>query len=253
MREAIRHHEITSIAIPPLGAGSGDLDWAVVEPTIVHALENMDDVDVRLYTPTPVQHSVAGAANVRMTWGRAILIGLLESYVARRAAVEPWEDQYGASHLEIQKLMYFANELEPRLRLDFQPGRYGPYSERVRHLVQEMEGTFLHGHGDGTAPVMSLEPIAPTDRAREELASYLTTVRENTERQVIDDVLGQVEGFEGPYGLELLASTHWVIRHENAINDAPERVCGWTRRKGRIFTDAHVKAAITHLQDVGAI
>lgn len=253
LRKAIRKHGIKSIAIPPLGAGSGGLDWAVVEPTIVHALENMNDVDIRLYAPTPAQHSIAGATNVRMTWGRAILIDLLASYVARRAAVEPWEDQYGASHLEIQKLMYFANELEPRLRLDFQPGRYGPYSERVRHLVQEMEGTFLEGHGDGTAPVMSLEPISPTDRAREELANFLTTVRDETGRQVVNNVIDQVEGFEGPYGLELLATTHWVVRHENAINDAPAKVRGWTRRKGRIFTDAHVKAAITHLQNVGAV
>jgi O-acetyl-ADP-ribose deacetylase (regulator of RNase III) len=253
LKEAIRRHGITSIAIPPLGSGSGGLDWAVVEPTIVRALENIDDVDIRIYAPTTAQHAVAGTNKVRMTWGRAILINLLESYVARRAAVEPWEDQHGASHLEIQKLMYFANELEPRLRLNFQPGRYGPYSERVRHLIQEMEGTYLQGHGDGTAPVMSLEPIAPTDRAREELANYLATARENSGRTVVDDVISQIEGFEGPYGLELLASTHWVVRHENAIDDAPEKVRRWTRRKGRIFTDAHVKVAVRHLQEVGAV
>jgi O-acetyl-ADP-ribose deacetylase (regulator of RNase III) len=177
----------------------------------------------------------------------------LESYVARRAAVEPWEDQHGASHLEIQKLMYFANELEPLLRLDFQPGRYGPYSERVRHLVQEMEGTFLQGHGDGTAPVLSLEPIAPTDRAREELANYLATAQEKSGRKIVDNVISEIEGFEGPYGLELLASTHWVVRHENGIEDAPEKVRRWTRRKGRIFTDSHVEVAVRHLQDVGAV
>jgi len=68
-----------------------------------------------------------------------------------------------------------------------------------------------------------------------------------------EQVLDQIEGFEGPYGLELLASTHWVVRHENAIEDAPEKVRGWTRRKGRIFTDAHVRAAIAQLQNVGAV
>jgi O-acetyl-ADP-ribose deacetylase (regulator of RNase III) len=253
LREEIRRYGIKSIAIPPLGAGSGGLDWAVVEPMIVRALENIGDVDIRLYVPSTAQHPVAGADKVRMTWGRAILINLLESYVARRAAVEPWEDQHGASHLEIQKLMYFANELEPRLHLKFQPGRYGPYSERVRHLVQEMEGTFLQGHGDGSAPVLSLDPIAPTDRAREELASYLTTAQENSGRKIVDDVISEIEGFEGPYGLELLASTHWVVRHENEIDNAPEKVRGWTHRKGRIFTDAHVKMAVKHLQNVGAV
>jgi O-acetyl-ADP-ribose deacetylase (regulator of RNase III) len=252
LREAIHDHGVRSIAIPPLGAGSGGLDWTLVEPMITRALEDLEDVDIKLYVPSADPRPVAGKANVRMTWGRAVLIDLLQSYVARRAAVEPWEDQFGASHLEIQKLMYFASEVEPRLRLDFKPGRYGPYSERVRHLIQEMEGTFLQGHGDGTAAVLSLEPIAPTDRAREELVNYQTTAPEATERLLVNQVLGQVEGFEGPYGLELLASTHWVVRHENAEDDAPEKVRGWTRRKGRIFTDAHVKAAIAHLRNVGA-
>jgi hypothetical protein len=53
--------------------------------------------------------------------------------------------------------------------------------------------------------------------------------------------------------LELLTSTHWVVRHEGAVDDAPEKVRGWTRRKERIFTDAHVQAAIAHLRDVGAV
>jgi hypothetical protein len=138
---------------------------------------------------------------MHMTWERALLVDLLQSYVARRAAVEPWEDQFGTSHLEIQKLMYFANEAEPRLRLDFRPGRYGPYSERVRHLVHEMEGTYLHGHGDRTAAVLSLDPIAPTDRARADLAARRTTAGGTDAPRVVDEVLGQIEGFEGRYGL----------------------------------------------------
>lgn len=253
LRETILEYGITSIAVPPLGAGSGGLEWADVEPMIVQKLGDLEDVDIELFVPSAELRPIAGSANVRMTWGRAILVDLLESYVTRRAAVEPWEDQFGASHLEIQKLMYFANENEPRLHLDFRPGRYGPYSERVRHLVQEMEGTFLRGHGDGTAAVLSLLPIAPTDYAREELAKYQTNGRQSAERAIVDEVLSQVEGFEGPYGLELLASTHWVVRHENTMASAPEGVRGWTRRKGRIFTDAHVRAAITHLQAVRAI
>lgn len=253
LRNAIRDYEISSIAIPPLGAGSGGLAWSDVEPMIIKALADLENVDIRIYAPSAEPRSVAAKAQLHMTWGRAILIELLQSYVVRRAAVEPWEDQSGASHLEIQKLMYFANEVEPRLRLEFAPGRYGPYSERVRHLVQEMEGTFLQGHGDGTAAVLSLTPISPTNQAMEALEHHRTSVRETSGRRVIDEVLEQIEGFEGPYGLELLASTHWVVRHENAIENAPQRVRGWTRRKGRMFTDAHVKAALAHLQAVGAV
>lgn len=253
LRQTVHNLGITSIAIPPLGAGNGGLEWSDVEPLIFEALHDIEGLDVRLYAPSAVHRKVEGTPNIRMTWGRAILLDLIQAYVARRIAVEPWEDQAGASHLEIQKLMYFANENEPRLRLDFEPGRYGPYSERVRHLVQEMEGTFLHGHGDGSAPVLSLEPIALTQRAQEELATYQTSGQGLEEQRVVGEVLRQVEGFEEPYGLELLASTHWVVRHENAVDNAPEQVRGWTRRKGRIFTDAHVMAAVAHLHDVGAL
>jgi O-acetyl-ADP-ribose deacetylase (regulator of RNase III) len=188
-----------------------------------------------------------------MTWGRTVLIDLLQSYVARRAAVEPWEDHRGASHLEIQKLMYFANEIEPNLRLAFSQGRYGPYSERVRHLIQEMEGSLLEGHGDGSAAVLSLEPIAPTDRARAELAGYHRTEPGQLEQHIISKVLAQIEGFEGPYGMELLASTHWDARYDDAAANVAEQVRSWTKRKRRIFTDAHVSAAYDHLQAVGAL
>jgi O-acetyl-ADP-ribose deacetylase (regulator of RNase III) len=149
--------------------------------------------------------------------------------------------------------MYFANEVEPDLQLVFTQGRYGPYSEKVRHLVQEMEGTLLHGHGDGSAAVLSLEPISPTERAQRELAEYHKSTRGKAEQALVRKVLDYVEGFEGPYGVELLSSTHWVARHENATLDVAKKVRGWTKRKGHIFTDAHVCAAYSHLQKVGAL
>lgn len=253
LKEVIRELGIKSIAIPPLGAGSGGLDWSRVEPLIIEQLSDLRDVSVKLFVPSTGHRAIVGAKHMRMTWGRAVLIDLLRSYVTRRAAVEPWEDQSGASHLEIQKLMYFANELEPDLRLVFTQGRYGPYSEKVRHLVQEMEGTFLQGHGDGSAAVLSLEPISPTEHAQRELAEYYKGRRGTTEQAVVRKVLEYVEGFEGAYGIELLASTHWVARHEAATRDVAKKVRGWTNRKGRIFTDAHVRAAYSHLRKVGAL
>jgi len=54
-----------------------------------------------------------------------MLLQLLTNYVDQRQQAEPWEDSNGASHLEIQKLMYFADYFEPELKLDFTPGRYG--------------------------------------------------------------------------------------------------------------------------------
>ncbi|MEO1272261.1 MAG: macro domain-containing protein [Myxococcota bacterium] len=49
--EAIHDLKLQSIAIPPLGAGHGKLDWSVVRPRIIAALEPLDEVEVWLWEP----------------------------------------------------------------------------------------------------------------------------------------------------------------------------------------------------------
>lgn len=249
LRRVIRELGLRSIAIPPLGSGNGGLNWHEVEPLIVSALADIEDLDVQLFAPTTGHRAVVARQSVRMTWGRAVMLNLLRSYVEQRQALEPWEDLHGASHLEIQKLMYFADVIEPRLALAFAPGRYGPYSERVRHLIQGMEGSLLAGFGDGSGKALALEPIAPTQQALGQLDAYLAAGNEDVE-SLTDSVLHLIAGFEGPYGVELLASTHWVAVHEDAASerDAASAVRNWTRRKGRIYTDDHVATALEHLQ-----
>jgi len=145
--------------------------------------------------------------------------------------------------------------LQPDLKLDFAQGRYGPYSERVRHLIQGMEGSLLTGFGDGDDKALALEPIAPTPEARRQLAEFVLPDKHSDSTKVVEQVGAVVEGFEGPYGVELLASTHWVAAHQGAVQPerAGEAVRSWSHRKGRIFTDHHVQVALTHLRESGAL
>ncbi|HVB41762.1 MAG TPA: hypothetical protein VNF47_03530 [Streptosporangiaceae bacterium] len=67
-------------------------------------------------------------------------------------------------------------------------------------------------------------------------------------------VLSLVNGFASAYGLELLATVHWVLTHETAGDSLDpasmtERVASWSERKGRLFTDVHVRRAMERLQD----
>lgn len=250
LKRVIREYDIKSIAIPPLGAGNGGLDWRDVEARLREAFTDMPDVVIRLYAPSAEQRKLDATPNLRMTWGRALLLDLLRHYVHQRQATEPWEDPCGASHLEIQKLMYFADYLEPKLSLDFKPGRYGPYSEKVRHLIQNMEGSYLRGFGDGTARVLEHAPITVTDSALTELDRYLVERDSNIEKSIAETVLDFIRGFEGPYGMELLASTHWVVVREQAWepHEAAQAVRSWTKRKGRIYTDDRVLSALEHLR-----
>lgn len=243
----IRELKITSIAIPPLGAGNGGLDWREVEPRLVKAFADLPDVRAVLYAPAAGTRPIDAPQHIRMTWGRAMLLEAMRRYLQQRRTTEPWEDPSGVSHLEIQKLMYFANTIEPSLGLDFTPHRYGPYSEKVRHLLIGMEGAYTTGFGDGTANALSLEPISLTNKGIQALTDFMKSAAAAPRiTSTIDTVLSAIDGFEGPYGVELLASTHWVATRQDAREPATAAaaVRSWTRRKGRIYTDARVSVAL---------
>lgn len=255
LKEVIVDYGIKSVAIPPLGAGNGGLYWPDVEALIFSKLADLKDVRVLLFEPSTTRRGIAAPSRIRMSWGRALVISMIERYVQNRQLTEPWEDEHGASHLEIQKLMYFAGLAEPRLKLEFSQGRYGPYSDRVRHLLQDMEGAYTSGFGDGTSQVLTLDPIAPTESGSLEAKEFLSGSEHGHVSDVVDKVMAWIEGFEGPYGVELLASTDWIVRstqdtHPPAVVSS---VQSWTDRKGRIYTEHHILKALEHLQKVGAL
>ncbi|WP_067503926.1 Panacea domain-containing protein [Nocardia puris] len=208
-------------------------------------------LEVVLFTPSDRPRTLDAPSDVPMTWGRALVLQLLRSYAAKRRSLELRDGPDGASHLEIQKLMYFANQVEPALGLKFAPARYGPYSETIRHLLQDMEGAFTTGLGDGTARTLDNNPISLTADGSRALNEFPASERGARVTEACDAVLRIVEGFEGPYGVELLASAHWVVTNQDAHEKraAAEAVRGWTERKGRIFTDAHVEAALEQLAE----
>lgn len=244
----IRELDLKSLAVPALGAGNGGLDWAEVKELIDSRLGPLDGIDIRVYPPTRETRSLRGT-KINMTWSRSSLIELILAYAPRRLDVAPDHPSVSASHLEIQKLLYFANLAVPSLRLRFERGQYGPYSDPVRHLIQEMEGSFLEGFGDGTGAVQELAPIAPTSDGIAASADYLRESKKDVRRHLVEPTVDLVEGFEGPYELELLASTHWaaVNGHARTFTEAARFVQAWTPRKARIFTDYHVECAWKHL------
>lgn len=242
----VRDRHIGSIAIPPLGCGNGGLRWSEVEPIIRAAFEPLPDVTVHLFAPSGAPKAAempSGGSHKPLTRGRAALIDTLARYQVRALAVSP---------VEVQKLMYFLQAAGEPLRLDFVKGHYGPYADNLRHVLQTLEGQYLTGYGDGSAPVLSAEPIEPlpgaADAARRELEKAAET------KQRIDRVLDLADGFESMYGMELLGSVHWIGANENleplpSVTGIAASVSAWTARKGRLFTTEHIDAAYETLRD----
>jgi len=234
--EEIRGRDIRSVAIPPLGCGLGGLNWGAVRPRIEAAFRDMPDVHVILYEPKgapTVEKMVKEKRPPRMTNGRASLLGLMRRYLA--ALMDPF-----VSLLEIHKLMYFMQEAGEDLDLRYSKALYGPYAENLRHLLSRIEGHFITGYGDAVDDPdkqISLVPEAS------DLAEKLLQNSPNT-RNRFDRVVDLIDGFETPYGMELLSTVHWVATREGAstADEAVAKTYAWNERK-RMFREEHIHIA----------
>ncbi|HEY1133262.1 MAG TPA: macro domain-containing protein [Nocardioides sp.] len=240
----IREHRITSIAVPPLGCGHGGLDWGVVEPLIHAKLGQLDGVEVLLFGPAgaPAASDIIDrTAAPALTRARAALVATLGRYADVADETSP---------IEVQKLMYFLEVVGEDLRLDFEPHHYGPYSDRLRHVLRELEGHQIIGFGDGSARVEDAEPIAVTPSARAEAEAFLDAHPQTSDH--IAQALEVVAGFESAYSLELLATVHWIAAHPHRPDSDDDALVAtvreWSPRKGRLFTEAHVRTALAALR-----
>ena len=242
--ETLREKRIRSVAIPPLGSGLGGLDWAEVKERIETAMQPLSDVQATIYEPKGapasdrMTHSRAAPA---MTAGRAALVELMHRYLG--GLLDPF-----VTLLEVHKLMYFMQEAGEPLRLKFKQAVYGPYAENLRHVLDAIEGHLVSGYADGgDAPDKRLELVpGATDDAARFLEQHEDT------RSRFDEVTSLVEGFESPFGLELLSTVHWVMKHEAVANldDVITRTYAWNPRK-RQFTPRQVGIAVNVLARKG--
>lgn len=243
----LRSRGIRSIAIPPLGSGLGGLDWAQVRPMIEAALSAVNEVRVRIYEPMDASQTQAfnRSTNVpSMTPGRAALVELMNRYA--HGLLDPV-----ISLLEVHKLMYFMQEAGESLRLKYVKAPYGPYAVNLRHVLTTIEGHFVAGYADGgDAPDKPLTVVpGAVDDARKFLAANLDT------RARFDRVGALVEGFETPFGLELLATVHWVAKYEKGVDtlkDVVTKTRAWNERK-KNFSPRQIGIALDVLADQGWI
>jgi O-acetyl-ADP-ribose deacetylase (regulator of RNase III) len=234
---------IRSVAIPPLGCGNGGLDWNVVKPGITNALEAIPDVQVFLYGPdgAPDPRSMAvRTPPPRLTIARALILQLMSSYESVG---------YGLTLLEVQKLAYFLQEADEPLRLRYEAGIYGPYADNLNKVLELLEGHFIRGYGDSPRPDTQIEVM---NQSREKSARFLERHAASLGR--LERVSQLIEGFETPYGLELLSSVHWVAKRNPHSSDQ-ESVIGavhdWNDRKRRLMKAGHIRVAWQRLATEG--
>jgi O-acetyl-ADP-ribose deacetylase (regulator of RNase III) len=212
--DEIKGRRIRSVAVPPLGCGLGGLDWS-----------NLPDVRVLLFEPSgapKAEEMVKERRAPGMTPGRAVLIELMSRYLA--AVMDPF-----ITLLEIHKLMYFMQEAGEELRLKYEKATYGPYAKNLRHALSLIEGHFISGYGDAEDDPESAIELLPGVTAT--ASAFIESHPETQAR--LGRVARLIHGFETPFGMELLATVHWVCTREGAKSEDETvgRTYAWSQRK----------------------
>lgn len=255
LRCVIQEKHICSIALPPLGAGNGGLDWKDVRAEVQRLLGDLSEVDIHVYEPTAKYQNVAKRTGVeQLTPARVLIAEMIRRY---------WVLGIECTYLEVQKLGWFLERtihalgFEDPLKLQFTADKYGPYSERLRHLLNALDGTYLHCD-------KRLSDAGPADTIwfDEDRRKYIDLfLKQDTSKHlntVLDVTAKRIDGFESPLGMELLATVDWLIEREHAeptITGIRSGLEKWpagdaaAKRKQNLFDDRLLKLALDRLAE----
>lgn len=256
LRRFIVENNVKSIAIPPLGAGNGGLNWDEVKPRIENALADLQDIDIIIYEPTTQYQNVKKKAGVKkLTPARALVSEFIRRYLVIGMDCSP---------LEVQKLTYLlqriivAKGLESPFNLTFQVNRYGPYADNLRHLLDSLDGSYLSSEKRIADSTAFDSTIRFNYDYNPELQAYLES---NISKYlpVLNEVSQLIDGLESPYGMELITTIDWLIYQKNISPNLESIKQGikdwyvesgekkWANRKLRIFDDKSLALAIDRL------
>lgn len=240
--EKIRHLNIKSIALPPLGCGNGGLDWDVVKPVIAEKLSVLDGVEIVVFSPKESvdEPEFSKNADLAMNRTRATLLKTLSEL----------ESHFDGAfdRLSLQKIVYFLQVLGIDFRLSFARNLYGPYSEPLKKAFGAFE---RHGMIAGFYSGDRRAHVTPAGCAAAD--EYLLRYELDID-SIVQRLARLIEGYEGPYGMELLSSVHWLADHErySSIERVIEALRNWSDHKSS-FDEASIRAAYARLKEDGLI
>ena len=239
----VKEKNIKSIAIPPLGAGQGGLDWQIVKDILSERLSHLN-MEIIIYEPIAQWSSSQQNSEIsKLTKPRALVLALINRY--RQLG-------YEISLLEIQKLAYFLQRMgQNDLKLNYKQFHYGPYAHNLQHLLHQLENGYLIT----SKSILDSKPLdvvfLDVEQTRN-IQQFISKECDSFEKNRLKQVEQLIQGYESPFGLELLSTVDWIIKENNSALLAPdlikEKIKQWSERKDSSFTIEHIKSSLTRLE-----
>jgi len=151
--------------------------------------------------------------------------------------------------ISLQKIVYFLQALGVGYKLAFAKNLHGPYSETLKKAFISLEKNgmisgFLTGdrqsHVTPSGCAVADEYLKDSDRDGSEIIHRLDKL---------------IQGYESPYGLELLSSVHWLAHHEkhSPVEKIVEEMQNWNEGKRNSFNEDAIRLAYERLQSDGLL
>ena len=256
LRAVIATNEIRSIAIPPLGSGNGGLEWSEVRQHIEAALGDLESVEVVVYEPTAKYQNVAKGRGVEhLTPARAMIAEMIRRYGLLGLS---------CSILEVQKLAWMLTRvigqcgLADPLKLSFDANRYGPYAHGLTHLLNALDGSYLHCE-KRVADASPFDTIEFDPEWQERLSNFFSSAEGAVFVEAVNRTDALIDGFQSPLGMEALTTVDWLLTQANAkptLSSIREAITHWPEgagsRKQRLFSDKLLQASIDRLLQLSA-
>ena len=229
LRKYIVDNNIESVALPPLGAGNGGLDWNKVKTLIEKYLSDLN-ASILVYQPNAKIKEVLKKERVKLTPARAMLLAVLYELVKNGEFV---------SEFSAEKIAYFLQRFGAKnaFRLEYKPNFYGPYSGKVKHLLYYLNGSYILGYS--SKDKKPFEEIGLVMDAENEVLDYLKNLPNQEYLEIIEKTKSFLKGFYSPFGLELLSTIDYISEKENTKDSELiiSKLNDWSNRKTELFSN----------------
>lgn len=221
--EIIKEKNIKSIAIPPLGAGNGGLEWNKIKAMMQYYLKNVD-ADIIVFQPNSAIEEILKAERVKLTPARAMLLSVLFDLVRNGEFV---------SEFSAEKVAYFLQRFGAKdsFKLEFSANFYGPYSGKVKHVLYHLNGSYVTGYS--AKDKKPFEEIGLRANTESEINDFLSSPENTNYKLIVDKTKDFLRGFYSSFGLELLSTIDYIMETQRTkdVDIIVSELEKWSERK----------------------
>jgi len=254
---------ITSLAVPPLGCGLGELNWDIVGPTLYRYLSKMD-MKIELYAPygTP-----KGQLKLEFL-EKPSELQLVEQSTRNKSRIEPGfislvevlrriEDNkyyWPVGRTMLQKLAYFGTISGLNTGMKFQKSSFGPFSSDLKSKLSKLVNNGLvKEHKVGK---MFVTRVGETFKDAKDIPEFKHEIE--SKQLIIDKLADLFCRIRNTTQAEIAATVHFAyteLKDKNKTipteNEVLDSVLEWKKRRKTPLDEDQVTNTIRNLAILG--